>query len=155
MASSLAKLCLFLFAAWLHSSPNCINFIKIAKWQNDLCWKKPKCISIYFMKKWSINILHRWLLCLGYHFVFLVNKMDKKRFLCLSSSRNCRWLVRAPESVEKFNYKSYNEFHSLLINHRKTSLCHDAATESLIINFLPANSQITTILATITMTITS
>ena len=55
--------------------------------------------------------------------------------------------VRATETVEKFNYKSYNEFHSLLINHGKTSLCHDAATESLIINFLPANSQITTILA--------
>ena len=55
--------------------------------------------------------------------------------------------VRATETVEKFNYKSYNEFHSLLINHGKTSVCHDAATESLIINFLPANSQITTILA--------
>ena len=59
--------------------------------------------------------------------------------------RNCRVVRRATETVEKFNYKSYNEFHSLLINHGKTSLCHDAATESLIINFLPANSQITTI----------
>ena len=70
---------------------------------------------------------------------------QKEEISLISIPRNCRLVRRATETVEKFNYKSYNEFHSLLINHGKTSLCHDAATESLIINFLPANSQITTI----------
>ena len=78
--------------------------------------------------------------------VFSCPKNGQKGVSLIFLPRNCR-LVRATETVEKFNYKSYNEFHSLLINHGKTSLCHDAATESLIINFLPANSQITTISA--------